>query len=179
MEIKKTRKRRAYPLDGMTPEERKARKAAIRIASYHARKNDPGRREAVNEANLARYHAKKGNPGILESLRERSRLAYDERKDDPEYKKVLSERFRRSAEKRMWDGITRGAIKRAIARNLPYDADLLEWAPTAWTGKCALSGIEFRRSTGSGPNPFSPSIDRIVPGRSATPRAIAASSCTR
>lgn len=34
------------------------------------------------------------------------------------------------------------------------------WAETVWTGKCALTGIEFVKSD-KGLSPFSPSIDRI------------------
>jgi len=147
----------------LTDEERRVRKCAQRRASYHARKNDPGRRELANEANLARYHALKEKPGVSEKLNARQRSYYNASKDDPEYMKRLSEKYRRTAMRRMWDGIVRGAIKRAVAKNLPYDEDLLEWAPTVWTGRCALSGIEFRRNVGMGPGPFSPSIDRIQP----------------
>jgi hypothetical protein len=147
----------------LSPEELRAHKAAIKRRCYHKHKGDPGVREALNEANLARYHAKKGDSSFMDALNAKRRERYDKRKNDPEYVKHLSEKFRRTAMRRMWDGIVRGAIKRSIAKNLPYDPDLLEWAPTVWTGRCALSGIEFRRNVGLGPGPFSPSIDRIRP----------------
>ncbi len=60
-----------------------------------------------------------------------------------------------------WRHLLKDARKRATASSLDYDLTS-DWAASTWTGKCQLSGIEFRRNKdirGS----FSPSIDRIIP----------------
>jgi hypothetical protein len=55
------------------------------------------------------------------------------------------------------------AQKRGIEHTLT-----LEWAKETWTGKCALTGIDFICRNGK-TNPFSPSIDRIDPAKGYTP----------
>lgn len=146
-----------------TDEERKAAKNASKKAYYDRHKGDPAFMKKFNVLNLKRYHEKRQDPEFLESLNEKRREYYHACKDRPGVREKRSVNYRRNAENRMWDGITRGALKRAVARSIPYDTDLLEWATSAWTGKCALSGVEFRRGMGTGPSPFSPSIDRIIP----------------
>jgi hypothetical protein len=147
----------------ITDEERKARKNEAKRRYYLKHKDSPEYKKRMNEATLAYYHAKKNDPEFVEKLKSQKRARYQLTKGDPVVKKALSEKYRRLSIERMWDSIVRGAIKRSIAKNLPYDPDLLEWAPTVWTGRCALSDIEFRRNVGMGPGPFSPSIDRIRP----------------
>lgn len=77
----------------------------------------------------------------------------------------MSEINLRSMQRRPWKAITVGAMVRAKKRGIPYDSDLLEWAAARYTGRCELTGLEFRpnRGHGCGPAPFSPSIDRIDP----------------
>lgn len=147
----------------LTPEERAARKRAVNKAYYDRHKGDPEFMAKINDANLKRYYTKRSDPKFLEKYREKARERYDRFRGDPVIAKQRADRNRRSANNRMWDNVVRGALKRAVVKGIPYDADLLEWAPTVWTGRCALSGIEFKRGNGSGPSPLSPSIDRIVP----------------
>lgn len=48
----------------------------------------------------------------------------------------------------------------ARIKNIPFELTH-EWAAARWTGKCELTGIEFKLSGRQGPHPFSPSIDKI------------------
>jgi len=153
----------APPKKYATDEERKAARRAVNKAYYDRNKGNPEFMEKFNKANLAWYNARKDDPAFKEKLRLKAQERYERDKNKPEFKKAVSEKYRRGAEARMWDGIVRGAIKRAVACGIHYDNDLLEWAPTVWTGRCAISGIEFRRGNGCGPSPYSPSIDRIIP----------------
>jgi len=49
---------------------------------------------------------------------------------------------------------------RAKKRNIPF-ALTVEWANSAWTGRCAVTGISFELGTGRVMR--SPSLDRIKP----------------
>lgn len=61
-----------------------------------------------------------------------------------------------------WRALVNAARTRAKNKNLEFDLDN-EWGERVWTGRCAITGIEFVPSfNGGGPNPRSPSIDRIV-----------------
>jgi hypothetical protein len=56
------------------------------------------------------------------------------------------------------------AKKRAIKQCVPFDISI-EWARNIWTGKCAITGIEFdlQKTGRTGAKDLSPSIDRIKP----------------
>lgn len=147
-----------------TEEERKAAKSASKKAYYDRHKHEVEFMAKFNVLNLKRYHTKRQDPKFVDNLNEKRREYYHSRKSQPGLKEARSEKARHAASILPWKGIVRGAIKRAIEKDIPYDADLLEWAPTVWTGRCALSGIEFKRGCGiSGPTSLSPSIDRIIP----------------
>lgn len=68
-----------------------------------------------------------------------------------------------------WQKLLQCARQRASARGI--DCTLTaEWATERYTGRCELTGIEFRVGVGkSGPQAFSPSIDRIDQTRGYTP----------
>jgi len=62
-----------------------------------------------------------------------------------------------------WKPLLKGARERARRKNVPYSLTE-EWANASWTGRCAVTNLEFRLGLReSGPKFFSPSIDRIVP----------------
>lgn len=147
----------------MTPDELKVHKAEIAKRYYEKHKSNPEFVKKLNAANLNWYYSRRADPEFLADLNEKRREYYQTRKDEPEFKKAKSEKARRAANGCPWKGIVRGAMKRAVLKGVPFDVDLLEWAPTVWTGRCALTGIEFKRGIGAGPAAFSPSIDRIKP----------------
>jgi hypothetical protein len=62
--------------------------------------------------------------------------------------------------KRPWKYLLASARTRAREKGVPF---LLtdEWATKRWTGRCEITGIEFRLNGKRGPFPFSPSVDRI------------------
>jgi hypothetical protein len=58
---------------------------------------------------------------------------------------------------------------RSKKKAIPFDLTN-EWAESIWTGKCALTGIEFvLGQRGHGPKRLSPSIDRIEPAKGYVP----------
>lgn len=63
-----------------------------------------------------------------------------------------------------WKSLVNGARTRSRASGIECNIDH-EWAAARYTGRCELTGLEFRpnRGHGCGPAPFSPSIDRINP----------------
>lgn len=68
-------------------------------------------------------------------------------------------RFRRAVYP--WLPLLTNARYRAKTSRLECDLTS-EWAMSRWTGKCEITGIEFRHLTHRcGPHVFSPSIDRI------------------
>ena len=60
-----------------------------------------------------------------------------------------------------WYTALNGARLRALKNNRPFDLTD-EWARERWTGRCELTGVEFRRGT-STHKFWSASIDKIVP----------------
>lgn len=61
------------------------------------------------------------------------------------------------------------ARERAKKKNVPFTLTQ-EWADSVWTGRCAVTGIEFSLGLrGRGPKVFSPSLDRIIPSLGYTP----------
>jgi len=68
-----------------------------------------------------------------------------------------------------WRELLHAAKSRARIKNVPF-ALTKEWAEARWTGRCELTGLEFKLGlTGSGPQVWSPSIDRIKPALGYTP----------
>ena len=62
---------------------------------------------------------------------------------------------------KVWYSLLEGARRRAKKRGIECTIDG-PWLAARWTGKCELTGIEFRGGNlKSGPSPRSPSIDRI------------------
>lgn len=62
-----------------------------------------------------------------------------------------------------WKGCLSSAKTRAKQLKLPFDLTE-EWAKSVWTGRCALSGIEFQIGVkAEGTRMWSPSVDRIDP----------------
>lgn len=61
-----------------------------------------------------------------------------------------------------WERLIDSARGRAKQKKIDFDLTN-EWGCSIWTGKCAISGIDFKIETGTGAGPkiFSPSIDRI------------------
>ena len=54
-------------------------------------------------------------------------------------------------------------------RKTPVPFDLtIEWALERWTGRCEITGLPFEVRKVGGPNPFSPSIDRIIADKGST-----------
>lgn len=73
-----------------------------------------------------------------------------------------NENDRRYKQKNVWNGSLSCTRARAKLRGIPFELDA-EWAKSVWTGRCAITGIEFQTNKigKSGPQPLSPSIDRI------------------
>lgn len=127
-------------------EKRLAKKVANRI-QYQANRGDIlayGREwNAKNPERLEQYKAK----GLSEVSKEKGRQRelkryYDLRKNKP------------------WSIAVDDA--RARARHAGIECDLTkEWAKQRWTGRCEISGIEFR--TNCGRSVYSLSIDKIDP----------------
>lgn len=62
-----------------------------------------------------------------------------------------------------WRSLLSSSKERAAKKRISFSLTE-EWAASRWTGKCELTGIEFRLGQrGPGPKPYSPSIDRINP----------------
>lgn len=61
---------------------------------------------------------------------------------------------------RPWNYLLTSAKNRAKERGLVFELTH-EWAKERWTGRCEITGLEFRQGKKPGPQPFSPSIDRI------------------
>lgn len=78
--------------------------------------------------------------------------------------RAINDRYR---ETRPWFTLIYSAQKRAKQLGLPFDLTQ-EWAESIWTGKCAVTGLPFRRwirGKNPGPRNFSASIDRIKASR--------------
>lgn len=71
---------------------------------------------------------------------------------------------------RPWIKILQCARSRAKLRNICF-ALTAEWAESVWTGKCAITGLDFVvNETGeTGPKPFSATVDRVIPSLGYTP----------
>jgi hypothetical protein len=68
-----------------------------------------------------------------------------------------------------WKRLIKNASERAIKKGVTFCLTE-EWGASVWTGKCALTGIDFNMNkNGYGPGAFSPTIDRINPKTGYTP----------
>lgn len=77
--------------------------------------------------------------------------------------------LRKSREALPWKHLLHAAQQRAKKKSVEF-ALTEAWAIANWTGRCALTDIEFHGpGKGSGPQFYSPSIDRIVPSVGYTP----------
>jgi hypothetical protein len=74
--------------------------------------------------------------------------------------------YRKRKEKLPWTFLVASAKKRSREGTIEFDLTR-EWAESIWTGRCAISGIEFERGT-TGHYPRSPSVDRIDPAKGYT-----------
>jgi endogenous inhibitor of DNA gyrase (YacG/DUF329 family) len=79
------------------------------------------------------------------------------REHEPRYYKTY--RIKETKEK-PWLYLLKSRRSHAKYKNLAFDLTD-EWANSRWTGRCEITGIEFRKNETNGPHPFSPSLDRI------------------
>ena len=61
-----------------------------------------------------------------------------------------------------WKRLLSSALRRAEANEIAYELTFA-WAQARWTGRCELTGLDFKSGLGPGPHAFSASIDRIDP----------------
>jgi hypothetical protein len=140
------------------------------------RKRQLDHREAINKYAREKMRERRiaGDPRIAElniayrvKPENRIRAAQKSRKwhkENCEYANPKRQERKQMERKRQpWKGPLDAAKRRALIKNLPFDLTE-EWAIARWTGRCELSGIEFRiGQRGSGPRFFAASIDRIRP----------------
>lgn len=89
----------------------------------------------------------------------------------PEQKSTLIRRQEVKARQQYpWSKLLRSAKARAKKKGVPF---LLteEWAKDTWTGRCALTSLNFKLDMPgrSGPHPLAPSLDRIRPEKGYVP----------
>lgn len=66
-----------------------------------------------------------------------------------------------------WWKFVNSARERAKKKKVPFELTNA-WAKERWTGRCEITGIEFKSSATQGPKFFSASIDRIIPEKGYT-----------
>lgn len=121
----------------------KARIDARNAAYYDARRVDINAQRRTNNKNTPERAAQKK----AYAIKNKHRL----NKYWGDYKK-----------KHPWAGLLGAARRRATAAGIEFSLSFA-WAKSIWTGRCAMTGIEFipgRRASGC----YSPSIDRRDPG---------------
>jgi len=136
---------------------------------------DKARHERERDQRIARmrtYHLANREKALQDRRDYRARdperwRAYDKARYTGERREIkLKEsavQHRRSQLEKPWAKLIRSALKRSQAKRVPF-ALTPEWGEATWTGKCALTGLDFvLGQKGSGPKAFSPSIDRIKP----------------
>lgn len=106
----------------------------------------------------------------LKSYREKNKDAIKDYAK--EYYNNNKERFRQNSsayssrvkKERPWIMVLQCAKRRALDKGIEFSLTK-EWAASIWTGKCALSGLEFivDESGIPGPKPFSATVDKIIP----------------
>lgn len=108
-----------------------------------------------NAENKADYYANRDKYLVL---RKANAAANPERERASHYRNHIRARLNVPYKKLL---IT--AAARATKKKVPFSLTV-EWAEKTWTGRCAVTGIEFKLGLlTSGPKMYSPSIDRIVP----------------
>lgn len=113
-----------------------------------------------NERVMRTYHATtKFDQRFIEKSRTAGREAQRRRRIDPGFLLTEREKAKTDRLRRVTHFLMKSAKSRAKKKRLPFDLTI-DWAKDRWTGRCELSGIEFRPSSGR-QNPYSPSIDRI------------------
>lgn len=144
--------------------------AAARERSRKLRQEDPEKtrayqrqRYAVNSEKMAEQ-ARLRRASVPKETRSQQGKARYQKNADTRRAYVRDQRAELRG-KEPWRLALPGVRCRAKTRNIPFDLTP-EWARSVWTGRCALTGIEFDLSTQpgrTGPRFYSPSIDRIEP----------------
>lgn len=93
-----------------------------------------------------------------DKMRAREREHYHKNRDAHRVQQTEYRRLRTLGQP--WWRMLHSAKKRAEKRNIPFDLTP-EWAKANWTGRCALSNIEFSPNKRRGGLGYSPSIDKI------------------
>lgn len=104
-----------------------------------------------NAARMERYYRSRAKQGPPRKTRSEIRQA----------------EYNRAREARPWERPFYGARNRALRKHLPFDLTR-EWCEEIWTGRCALTHIDFQFGSSRLHSPFSPSIDRIDASRGYT-----------
>lgn len=83
---------------------------------------------------------------------------------NPERHKIHSKNTRiKTRKEKPWVPMIQSVRSRAKKNKIVFDLDYA-WAESVWTGRCAITGLEFDLSGGKkGPKSRSPSVDRIIP----------------
>lgn len=118
-------------------------------------------RETDNDRRRQHHHANKDHANGR-------RLAnyYEHREEN---RPVRKEKAVQSRIKVPWSKMYWAAKGRAKKKGVPFTITL-DWAKARYAGVCELTGIPFvLGQRGSGPKPYSPSIDRIDPAVGYTP----------
>lgn len=103
---------------------------------------------------------------VLAQQREYRRLhperdrAYEAKRDKEKRRLRMKLSEKKLQAKCPWRALVRDAGKRAKKKGLDFDLTSA-WARDRWTGRCEVSGLEFKK--GSMRSMFSASIDRIDP----------------
>lgn len=177
------KKREQAKRDAMTPEEIEARLEARRAYQREwQRKRRLADPEAARERDRIRYRmydkknaarAKAYREKNAEAVAARAKARYEAGKEKY-LARSLKQRKARLRD-RPWYNSLNQAKNRAKRQGLPYSLSD-EWAASVWTGRCALTGVEFellaRSNVGkgeSGPRRLSPSLDKIDPALGYTP----------
>jgi hypothetical protein len=114
-----------------------------------------------------REKAKKYYAEHQEEIRERNRSYHHAHRDEHNAKlKIQNQRTRVT---HPWRELLHAAKSRARLKKVTFSLTK-EWAESRWTGRCELTGLEFKLGlNGVGPQVWSPSIDRIKPSLGYTP----------
>lgn len=154
----------------------KNREEVNRKAAERARKrlaDDPDYREANRRRCSERHYANRdqileqrrlgrtANPdAIAEDNARRLAHHYENREHANSKRKSNSQAARVISP---WAKFFHSAQQRAKKKGVAFDLTP-EWVNARWTGRCEITGIEFRTDkTSRGPGFFSPSLDRVVP----------------
>ncbi len=113
------------------------------------------RGEEIRSRNRARYHA---NPERYRAMGRASHAKHREQRAS-----VVAAKFQKQRLETPWRSLLASRQTHAKQKGLPFDLTE-EWAIARWTGECEVTGIPFLLGQrGTGPKPYSPSIDKIDP----------------